>query len=166
MGGKKLIFIGAAVGAVLAGAVAFAFIAGPFAQSPGVAEAKAVETPVVGREFGPMFQTKERVVNLADRDSRRYLKFEMALELAMEDSGAPLKGEALKKKQTEMIGELTSISPAIDDAITSILSSKTAADVVTPQGKVLLREELQKALGDLVAPKQITKVYFTQFIIQ
>lgn len=172
MGSKKLIIVGAALGVVLAGVVAFFVVANPFGQGAGVAEARAATEahaakPEAAKEFGPMYRTKERVVNLADRDARRYLKFEMAMEFAPEETaGPPLKGEAFKKVQAELTEELTNISPAIDDIITSILTSKTSADVVTSQGKELLREELHKRLGELVAPKHITKVYLTQFIIQ
>jgi flagellar basal body-associated protein FliL len=83
------------------------------------------------------------------------------------DKPGTLTAEAYKKKQDDIKKELNGTSAVIEDQITTILSSRTGTELVTPDGKSLAKEDLKAAIGETVADKyQLLNVYFTQFIIQ
>ena len=117
---------------------------------------------------GVMYPVAEKVVNLADRSALRYLKAQVVLELApAHEELGKLDAEAYKKKQEELKKELGAKSAKIEDQITSILSSRTAAELITPEGKQGTKDELRERLGEIVAEEYyLLNVYFTQFIIQ
>jgi len=119
--------------------------------------------PIVGL----MFPTKERVVNLSDSGGYRYLKTEVIIELGLpakelEGIGA----EAYKKKQEVIAKELAPITPLLDDAMTTLLSSKKASDLLTAEGKAALRSELKEQLQAVIHAYPVNGVYLAQFIIQ
>lgn len=113
------------------------------------------------------YTTKERVVNLADL---RYIKTEVVLDLVIPAKEAKevagLKGEELKKKKEHLAEEVTPDYPKISDAITTTISSKRSADLLTPEGKAALREQLKAKLDPLVGHFKVDAVHFAQFIIQ
>ena len=116
---------------------------------------------------GLMYSTKERVVNLADGGGYRYLKTEVVIELglpAKELEG--LKAEAYAKKQEGIAKELAPITPLLDDAMTTLLSSKKASDLLTSEGKAALRIELKEQLQTIIRQYPVNGVYLAQFIIQ
>lgn len=160
-------------GAGAAGGVAFAFgdtlgIGG----KPGETKIKYVEKPKVGI----MVPLRDRVVNLADPGVMRYMKTTIVLEMADYSGKEPPKGEEYKKKQDELKAEMGGSLPLIEDEITSILTSKTSAELMSADGKQRLREEvkarLNKALEKHAAsagPKakgEVLSVFFSDFIIQ
>lgn len=110
--------------------------------------------------------TKERIVNLADPGSYRYLKIEVALEFPWPEQRSRPKAEDYKKKQEELARELAKTMPAIEDALTTILSSRTVAEVTSVVGKDALRQELKQRLGQIIGEPPVRNVYFTQFIVQ
>lgn len=69
---------------------------------------------------------------------------------------------------TALPPELKAKEPQIRDAVIRVLSSKKAEDVLTPEGKESLKEELVEALNEAVAFDEppVTNVYFTEFIVQ
>ncbi len=112
-----------------------------------------------------IFHMTDRVVNLADPGGFRYLKVGVSLEFASDDE-KDLQGEAYKKKQDEFAKKLVNRKDKLDDAVMTVLSSHSAAELVTPTGKESLRTELKERVGPMVQPEQLLNVYFTQFIIQ
>jgi flagellar basal body-associated protein FliL len=130
-------------------------------------EAKAPEK-VEPPASGIMYTTTEKVINLADRSGMRYLKVQVALELApVGEKMGTLNAEAYKKKQDEVKKELSGKSAVIEDQVTTILSGRTGTELVTPDGKSTAKEDLKEAITETVAEKyQLLNVYFTQFIIQ
>ncbi len=127
-----------------------------------------------GKPKTVMYTTKERVVNLGDPGTLRYLKTEVVLELSIPAKEAKdfenLKGEEMKKKQEELAAEFAPVTPALSDIITTTLSSKKAADLLTPEGKAALREDLKAKLDPAIESvahgKKIYAVYLAQFIVQ
>lgn len=117
-------------------------------------------------EAGIMFPLRERIVNLADPGMMRYLKTTIVLELEIAKGGSPPKGEEYKKKQEELKVELTGATPIIEDQVTTLLSSKSSAELMTNDGKQKLREELKARIGRVVHEPKVLAVYFTDFIIQ
>jgi flagellar FliL protein len=129
----------------------------------GTGEAAKGELPTLP------YATRERVVNLADKGGFRYLKVEVVLEVAL-PHGKPgdklPRGEAAKELQKELEAELAPLKPRLEDAITTVLTSKTSDELMTPEGKQRLRDELRAKLDRISTDHPIMGVYFTQFIIQ
>lgn len=90
------------------------------------------------------------LVNLADRDSRRYLKLKLDLELSQEKSVKDLE---------------KSLSP-IRDAVILLLSSKAYNDIATVEGKRQLKDDIQQKLAAIPGGRQVTNIYFTEFVAQ
>ncbi|MBN2233010.1 MAG: flagellar basal body-associated FliL family protein [Deltaproteobacteria bacterium] len=101
-------------------------------------------------EILPVFALKPFVVNLADSKSRRYLKTTLKLELS-----SPELQEELEKRQ-----------PQVRDVILTLLSSKTADEVNSMEGKFLLREEVVKRINTFLVTGKVTKVFLEEFVVQ
>ena len=90
------------------------------------------------------------LVNLADRESRRYLNLKVELEV---DS------EGIAK-------ELEKSLPRIRDALILLLSSKTYLDLSTYEGKQQLKQEIKKRVTALPGGSKVSEVFFTEFVAQ
>jgi flagellar protein FliL len=91
------------------------------------------------------------LVNLADADEVRFLK--ATFQLGME--------EELKEESKE-----ASETPAIRDSIISLLSSKTADQILTIQGKDKLREEIRARINAIASENKVIEVYIVDFVVQ
>lgn len=112
------------------------------------------------------FSTNERIVNLADPGGHRYLRIEVVLEFPWTEQGGGNEGDDHKNAQGGIAEYLANRMPAIEHALTMMLSSRTVAEVASTEGKEALREDLKQRLGEIIGEPQIKNVYFTQFIIQ
>jgi flagellar FliL protein len=56
--------------------------------------------------------------------------------------------------------------PKVRDQIISIMSSKSASDILTTEGKEQLREEIVEGVNEVLGGEDVTRIYFTEFIIQ
>jgi flagellar FliL protein len=90
------------------------------------------------------------IANLSDEDGRRYLKATIQIEFY--DAIVP--------------PEFHHRLPQSRDMLLTLLSSKTFADVRTPQGKAVLREEIVNRLNTVLNYDAVKAVYFTEFIVQ
>lgn len=170
--GKILLMVlGLAVGAGAALGVTLVFgeglgLSGKSAET----RVKYVEKP----KLGIMVPMRERIVNLADSGVMRYLKITVVLELADPHLKELPKGEEYKKKQDELKKEMGGSLPLIEDELTGILSAKSSTELMSPEGKQRLREEIKlrvnKALErmshDPKEQQEVLSVYFSDFIIQ
>src|SRR5919199_5148007 len=156
--GGGLLF-GAAVAAVIVlGIVPLPF--GPQAEARAALE--KAKPPVT-----VMYPTKERVVNLTDKSAAKYLKVALTLEFIDTKLKDPPKGEAVKLQQDEFAKDMQGYSAVIEDALTTTLSSKSSADLLKPEGKDQLKQELlQNVNHALHDDEKAVNVYFTSFIIQ
>jgi flagellar FliL protein len=156
---KKMLFI--IVGAVLllgaGGGGAF------FMMKKGGAhakEAKHAPAPVVEKKPSVFSALDPFTVNLADRDAAHYLQIGLTYEL----------------NGKEMEDEVKNQMPLIRSRILLLLTSKTAVELATPEGKAKLAGELialarQPMEGTKAASTQgpdrgIVNVHFSAFIIQ
>jgi flagellar FliL protein len=121
-----------------------------------------------------MLPMRERIVNLSDPGVMRYLKVTITLEMS-DLSGKPLPtGEKYAERQAEMKKELGGTLPLIEDELTGILTARTSAELMSPEGKQRLRDEiksrlnrsLEKLAHDPKERQEILSVYFSDFIIQ
>jgi flagellar protein FliL len=90
------------------------------------------------------------LVNLADRDSRRYLKVKIELEV----------------DQDKAVKELEKSLPRIRDALILLLSSKTYEEIATMEGKRQLKLDVVAKLAPLPGGSKLKDVYFTEFVAQ
>lgn len=109
----------------------------------------------------------ERVVNLADNTSFRYLKIQVTLEFA-DPNHRPgeLKGDALTQQETTLSQNLTPYDPEIQDFMITTLTSQTATDLLTTEGKEALRKQILDGLRTRIPSPTLKAVYFTEFVIQ
>jgi flagellar FliL protein len=176
-GGKKkmIIIIGAAVAvALILGVVAFMMLGksdkktkkeGDAAQAEGTAAPAAGGhgappaaaghggAPAAGGVASPaanIFPLDPFVVNIYDGQELRYLKVKIELEMV---------GPAIK---AEIEGRLAPIR----DSVLILLSAKTLQDIQDVQGKNTLKDEILVAINKNIPPGKITKVYFTDFVVQ
>jgi flagellar FliL protein len=132
-----------AVGAL--GAAVWRLDAGTLATWLGV-RAGAVTPPT----DGALEALDPFIVNLSDEDGRRYIK--ATIQVAFYDAVAP--------------PEFQRRLPQARDMLLTLLSSKTFADVRTPQGKAVLRDEIVGRLNTVLNEDAVKAVYFTDFIVQ
>lgn len=90
------------------------------------------------------------LVNLADRESRRYLKLKVELKVDSEGTAK----------------EMEKSLPRIRDALILLLSSKTYLDLSTYEGKQQLKQEIKKRVTALPGGSKVSEVFFTEFVAQ
>jgi len=91
------------------------------------------------------------LVNLADKDESRFVKGTFHLGLA----------EKLSEKEKD-----SAAVAAIRDSIITLLSSKTADQILTPQGKDTLREEIRARVSTISPQIKVLEVYIVDFVVQ
>ncbi len=142
--GKKLILIIIIAVAVLAGgAGAFLF----FTKSGGDKAAKKEATKV---EDGVTFALEPFVVNLSDPTGSRFLKVSLQLELS-----SPIVMEKAKAK-----------SPQIRDGVITLLTAKTSDALISPEGKLQLKDEINIRINQILGENSVKNVYLTDFVMQ
>jgi flagellar protein FliL len=169
-GGKKkmIIIIGAAVAvAIILGVVAFMMLGkgdsktkkeGETAQAEGAAAGAPAAgghggAPAAGGAASPaanIFPLEPFIVNIYDGQELRYLKVKVELEMV---------GPAVK-------GEIEGRLAPIRDSVLILLSAKTLQDIQDVQGKNALKDEILGAINKNIPPGKISKVYFTDFVVQ
>lgn len=171
--------LGVGIGGVLGAAAATGALGGKSGEASGAGgrgandhgtagKAPAGDHGTGGTAAGFMLPTRERIVNLADQGTMRYLKTTIVLEL-LDPAGkltVPKTGEEYKKKQEELAKELKGPLTVIDDQITLVLTAKASSELMSPEGKQRLRDELRERLQKSLHEFRIANVYFTDFIIQ
>lgn len=158
---KKLFIIIGAVVAVLAigGGAAF-FMGGSKkekapegakveakAEGGGHGGAKEGEGAAAG---GTVYPLEPFIVNIYDGQELRYLKLKVEFEMA----------------NPQAKGELDAKLAPLRDAILILLTTKTMQEIQDLQGKNQLREQILAAVSKVVPPSKVTKVYFTDFVVQ
>lgn len=90
------------------------------------------------------------VVNLASDGTPHYLR--TSFSLALEDE----RGKQKIKK----------VEPRIRHDLIMTLSSKRTEELLTPEGKSALRQEMLGLINGAIGEKIVTDIYFREFIIQ
>jgi len=99
--------------------------------------------------IGKLVPLESIMVNIAGSRGRKLVKMNMELEVT----------------NTEVQEEIEKVKPKIRDFIIIITSSKTFAEISTKEGKDALRDEIINQVNLFLTKGQITKVYFTEFIL-
>ena len=102
-----------------------------------------------GQEFiGKTIPMETFLVNLSGNRGNKLLKVNMDLEL----EGGKIAEEIDKRK------------PQIRDIIIILLSSKTYAQLSSPEGKEYLRDEIRDTVNSFLTTGKIKRVLFTEFL--
>lgn len=153
---KLILFSLIVVFLVVAGFLAYLFLFSNNAaiQTETALPADATDvrtTPAAkGSGIGPLYSFDTFIVNLADPGGIRYLKVSMQAEV---DSN-------------KVIEEIDKRNPQVRDLILTVLSSKTYAEVSTPQGKIALKQEIIRRLNLILTTGTVRNIYFTEFVSQ
>jgi flagellar FliL protein len=149
-GKKRLIIIGCIALLVIIGIAVGAFLylrshgsEGEAAEGGGEKKQEAAKALVI-------YPLEPFIVNIHDGPNLRYLKVKLEFEIA----GAEAKEE------------LNRIQAPLRDAILVLLSSKNLDDISMTDGKNKLRDEVMATVGKLVPAGKISRVYFTDFVVQ
>ncbi|MGD0283094.1 MAG: flagellar basal body-associated protein FliL [Dissulfurispiraceae bacterium] len=144
-GGKSLILIIVIAVAVLAGGGGAFF----FLTKSGGGE-KSQKKEDLKKEESSMFSLEPFVVNLSDQTSNKFLKVSMQLELSNQSVM-----ESAKAK-----------TPQIRDAIINLLTSKTSDLLMSPEGKLQLKDEINMMANQILGNNTVKNVYLTEFVMQ
>ena len=161
---KLFIIIGAAVAALgVIGVAAWLFLGGNKSEKSAGHEPAKVEAKAegghgeeghgeakAGEGTSTIYPLEPFIVNIYDGQEIRYLKVKVEFELATAQSRPELDAK---------------VAP-LRDAILILLTTKTMQEVQDPQGKNLLRDQILDAVNKIIPPRKVTKVYFTDFVVQ
>ncbi|MBU2539475.1 MAG: flagellar basal body-associated FliL family protein [Proteobacteria bacterium] len=100
--------------------------------------------------IGEMLVMDPFVVNLADPKGKRYLKVKIELEL----------------ESKEAVDKATKAAPKLRDMVIMMLTSLGFEEVMTPEGKIRVRDELLERFNEIMRPDHIKNIYFTEFVVQ
>jgi len=148
---KKILILGGAGLVILL--AAFLLVVGVIAPAlSGQTQTEPGEEPVepAAQEATASYDEQTIIVNLAGSNAERYLKVTMSLAVA--DRPAVLN---LERHGARLRNDL------ID-----ILSTKTVDDILKPEGKEILRDEITDAANATLGEPKVIDVYFTEFVIQ
>jgi flagellar FliL protein len=93
------------------------------------------------------------VVNLADHDGRSYLR--IGMDLGIENVNP----------KTKTAQEPATVA-VLRDSVISLLSTLKSDDLLTPEGKAKLKQDLIKTLSDRLPEIKVREIYFNEFVIQ
>jgi len=97
-----------------------------------------------------VYSIKDIVVNPAGTGGARFLSASFGFDL-----GSP-----------DLQQEFESREPLVRDALITILSSKTVAQLTDPKQKEILRYQIKKRLSKLLDTDELQGVYYTDFVLQ
>lgn len=175
VGSKKLLlFGGIGVGAIVLGVVLAVFVIRPMTSGSGTGgseQAKATQAESSkhdakgkpeqhkpkkkkqsshGQVTSGIYAIKDIVINPAGTGGTRFLSVSFAFELESE----------------ELKAEFDAREAMIRDALITILSSRTVAQLTDPKQKEIVRYQIKKRVSDLMKTDELAGVYYTDFVLQ
>lgn len=147
-GSKLPLIIGAAVVVIALGAGGWIWHSR--SAKAQAAEAQSTDAPKKS-EIKSVMHLESFVVNLQGASDNGYLRVGIDLGLAAE----PKEGE----KDASPVGRLR-------DAILTVLGTRTIDELLTPDGKVKLKQDILKSINTSVPEIECKEVYFTEFLVQ
>ena len=158
---KLFIIIGAVVALLAIGGGAAFFLGG--SKKEKAPEGAKVEAKAEGGGHGApakegeggatvatIYPLEPFIVNIYDGQELRYLKVKVEFEMA----------------NAQVKPELDAKMAPLRDAILILLTTKTMQEIQDLQGKNTLREQILGAVNKIIPPGKVTKVYFTDFVVQ
>lgn len=105
-----------------------------------------------GEELG-MVPFEPFLVNLADEGGQSYLRATLSLLVASEETAKALEAKPVTRTQ-------------IRSAVLEVLSTHTASQVATPEGKVELKRAIKTRIESLGLEIEVRDVLFSDFVVQ
>lgn len=159
---KLLIIVGIVLAVLLGGGGAAAFFlskkgqdetatAGDDAEEQEAPKAKKKAKKKAKGDHPPIFVSLDPfTVNLSDADADRFAQIQLVLEVSEKSVDEELKVQL----------------PAVRNAILLLLSSKSARELLTLEGKEKLAAEVVAATSARIGDDKVESVHFAQFIVQ
>jgi flagellar FliL protein len=123
------------------------------ATDPAAAEQEAASKKGHGNG-GAALKFDPFVVNLADPGGVRYLRLGLSLVI----DGTEDEAKHLEETKVQLL--------RIRSAVLDLLSQQLSEQVVTPEGKQVLKHAIQEQAGAVLEPLEVTDVLFTEFVVQ
>ncbi len=154
---KMVLFVVAGLALVAISATATYFVLAPkLGSGASNGQVKAVDaTPIPSYDVGPIYTMQTRVVNLGDPGANRYLKIQIVLEF-----------QPGVDKQSDVTTKLSQREIALQDIITTVLSTKTTSQLLTAAGKDELKQELMQQFQPMLADLHLRDILFPEFVMQ
>lgn len=159
-GSKKFLMFGlVGFGAIALGVALAIFVVRPMmSKSPGGAAAEnpsehgseEQSTDEHGTPAGSIYTIKDIVVNPANTGGTRFLSVSFAFEVKSDSLNLQLQAKELM----------------VRDALITILSAKSVAQLTDPKEKEIVRYQIRKRISDLLKTDQLAAVYYTDFVLQ
>lgn len=147
---KKILFIILGVSILLLGAGGYFAYTKFMVPPPPPPEPAPVNPADIPESVGEIVTLEPFVVNLADPKGSRYLKMKISLEF---DS-------------KEAADRATSATPKLRDIVIMMLTSLSFEEVMTPEGKLRIRDELLERFSRVIRPDKVKNIYFSEFVVQ
>ena len=103
-----------------------------------------------GEEGGGILAVKDIVINPAGTGGSRFLSVSFAFEV----------------ESSYLAAEFEARAPIIRDALITILSSKTVAQLTDPKQKEIVRYQIKRRISQLMETDELAGVYYTDFVLQ
>ncbi|MEA3297717.1 MAG: flagellar basal body-associated FliL family protein [candidate division Zixibacteria bacterium] len=103
-----------------------------------------------GESTSLIYALGDIVINPAGTGGSRFLSVSFGFELECES----------------MVTEFEAKEPVVRDALITILSSKTVAQLTDPKQKEIVRYQIKKRLSQVMQTDELAGVYFTDFVLQ
>ncbi len=143
--GKLLIIIIGAIVLVAVGAGAYFFFFGKKQEGEKGESSKKVQ-----EASGVNFSLEPFVVNLMDSGGTKYLKVSIQIELSDPKLMEKAKGR----------------TPQLRDAIITLITNKTSEELITAEGKIMLKDEIKQRANQILGEGTVLNVYLTDFVMQ
>jgi flagellar FliL protein len=163
---KLMLFGGIGLGAVIIGVALALFVLKPLMAGSGGGGDDAAESHETARKTEShkpsghgdkgdgagslVYAVKDIVVNPAGTGGTRFLSVSLGFELG----------------SSELEWKFEEREPLVRDALITILSSKTVAQLTDAKQKEITRYQIKKRLEQLLETDQIAGVYYTDFVLQ
>jgi flagellar protein FliL len=140
------------------------------ALSPVVAEQptpKPEESHDLVPGEGVMLNMSTKIINLVDPTGHKYIRLTVVAEFAPDNPDYLNMPEEEKSAYlTEFQDKLNARMPIMDDAVITLLSTKTYDQLYTAEGKEQLRTEIMDAISKRLPDLHLLSIYFTEFVVQ
>ena len=147
---KKILFMILGVALLVLGAGGYFAYTKFLAPPPPPIEKPAEHPAEAGETVGEIIDLEPFVVNLADPKGNRYLKMKISLEV----------------ESLEMSERVKKVTPKLRDTVIMMLTSLSFEEVMTPEGKLRIRDELLERFSRITKPDKIKNLYFSEFVVQ
>ena len=148
---KKLIVIGVAALVLAGGAGGGAWWW--MHRAEAASAQKAEEQPKDDPADSAVLALEPFLVNLADKDSPRFLRVTLRLVVSGKKAAAELGENEVQKVR-------------VRSAILELLTQQTSDRLVTPEGKAALKKAILDWCGKNLADTKISDVLFSEFVVQ